>query len=254
MNTIDLNGDMGEGFGNYRMGNDQEIMKYITTANIACGFHASDPCIMSKTVELAKQNGVEVGAHPGFPDLQGFGRRLMKISEYDLRCDTIYQVGALKAFVEAAGSKLHHVKAHGSLSGAMHTDEQLSQVFADAIIEIDPNLLVYFPAPLSQALPRIAKAKGLRVIGEAYVDLEYAPNGTLIIQREKHVLDPDIARQKIRKFITKGTATAINGEDVKLDAESICVHGDTPNAVEIILAIRDELNKAGIAIASIRRA
>ena len=115
------------------------------------------------------------------------------------------------------------------------------------------SCLVYFPAPLSQALPRIAKAKGLRVIGEAYVDLEYAPNGTLVIQREKRALDPDIARKKIRKFIAEGIATAVNGEEIKLDAESICVHGDTPNAVEVILAIRDELKKAGIAIAPIRR-
>lgn len=253
MKEVDLNSDVGEGFGNYTIGNDAEVMKHITTANIACGFHAGDPCIMRKTVEMAKRNRVEIGAHPGFPDLMGFGRRLMRISEEDARCYTIYQVGALKAFVEAAGLVLHHVKPHGSLAGILNTDEKLSNAVVDAIIEVDPGLILYHQAPLSLALPRIARERGLRVVGEVYVDLEYAPDGLLVLQREKHALDPEIARQKIRKFISGGTVTAINGEDIKLDAESICVHGDTPNAIEVIEAIRDELKKAGVAIAPVRR-
>ncbi len=249
MTEIDINSDVGEGFGNYTMGNDEGIMKYLTTANIACGFHAGDPCVMRKTVELAKHHGVAVGAHPGFPDLLGFGRRIMQISDDDAWSYLIYQVGALKAFVEAAGLILHHVKPHGALYSVLTTDEQLSRVIAKAILKIDPDLLVYFPAPLSQAFPRIAREMGLRVIGEVNADTEYAPDGTVVLQREKHALNPEIARKKIRKFIAEGTVTAINGEDIRMDAESICIHGDTPNAIDIVKAVRDEFKRANISIA-----
>jgi len=250
LSKIDLNSDLGEGFGTYAKGNDEEVMKYITTANIACGFHAGDPCIMRKTVELAKRYGVAVGAHPGFPDLMGFGRRVMQISDDDAWSYTIYQVGALKAFAETSGLKLHHVKPHGALYSVLTRDERLSKVICEAITKIDPDLLVYFPAPLSQAFPRIAKEMGLKVIGEVNADTEYTPDGAVVVQRQMHASDPGKVRKRIIKFITEGTVTAINGEDIRMDAQSICAHGDTPNAVEILQAIRDELTKAKIAISA----
>lgn len=253
MTEIDLNSDMGEGFGNYTIGNDEEVMKYITTANVACGFHAGDPSVMRKTVELAKKNGVVVGAHPGFPDLMGFGRRVMRISDDDAWSYTIYQVGALKAFVEATGLTLHHVKPHGALYSVLTTDEQLSRIICKAILELDPDLLVYFPAPLSQAFPRVAREMGLRVIGEINADTDYTPDGAVVVQRAKHVLDPEVARKRIRKFIDQGTVTATNGTDIKMEAESICVHGDTPNAVEILEAIRYELKSANISIVPVKK-
>ncbi len=253
MIEVDLNSDVGEGFGNYTIGNDEEIMKYITTANVACGFHAGDPCVMRKTVELAKRNGVVVGAHPGFPDLMGFGRRVMRISDDDAWSYIIYQVGALKAFVEAAGLTLHHVKPHGALYSVLTTDEQLSRVVAEAILKIDPGLPVYFPAPLSQAFPRIAKEMGLRVVGEVNADTDYTPDGAVVVQRAKHALDPEVARKKVRKFIAEGTVTATNGKDIRMEAESICIHGDTPNAIDVVKAVRDELKKAKVAIAPFKR-
>ena len=253
MTEIDLNSDLGEGFGTYTKGNDEEVMKYITTANIACGFHAGDPCIMRKTVELAKRNGVTVGAHPGFPDLMGFGRRIMQITDDDAWSYTVYQVGALKAFVEASGLTLHHVKPHGALYSVLTRDEHLSKVICEAILEIDPDLLVYFPAPLSQAFPRIAKEMGLRVIGEVNADTDYTPDGAVVVQRKMHAPDVEAVRKRIRKFITEGTVTAINGEDIRMDAESICAHGDTPNAVDVLKAIRDELTKANISITPARK-
>ncbi len=253
MTEIDLNSDMGEGFGNYTIGNDEEVMKYITTANVACGFHAGDPSVMRKTVELAKKNGVVVGAHPGFPDLMGFGRRVMRISDDDAWSYTIYQVGALKAFVEATGLTLHHVKPHGALYSVLTTDEQLSRIICKAILELDPDLLVYFPAPLSQAFPRVAREMGIRVIGEINADTDYTPDGAVVVQRAKHVLDPEVARKRIRKFIDQGTVTATNGTDIKMEAESICVHGDTPNAVEILEAIRYELKSANISIVPVKK-
>lgn len=253
MAEIDLNSDMGEGFGNYTVGNDEKVMKYVTTANVACGFHAGDPRIMMKTVELAKKNGVVVGAHPGFPDLMGFGRRVMRISDEDARSYTIYQVGALKAFVETAGLTLHHVKPHGALYSVLTTDEQLSRVICQAILELDPDLLVYFPAPLSQAFPRVAKEMGLRVIGEINADTDYTPDGAVVVQRKKHISDPEVVRKRIRKFIAEGTVTAINGEDIKMEAKSICVHGDTPNAVDVLKAVREELKSANISIAPARK-
>ncbi len=208
---------------------------------------------MRKTVELAKRNGVAIGAHPGFPDLMGFGRRVMHISDDDARCYTIYQVGALKAFVETAGLELHHVKPHGALYSVLTKDEHLSKVICQAILDIDPDLPVYFPAPLSQAFPRIAKEMGLRVIGEVNADTEYTPDGAVVVQRQMHALDPEIVRTRIRKFITEGTVTAINGEDIRMDAGSISAHGDTPNVVDILKAIRDELKKANVSITPARK-
>ena len=250
---IDINSDLGEGYGNYRAGDDEEVMKYVTTANIACGFHAGDPCIMRKTVELAKRNGVVVGAHPGFPDLMGFGRRKMEISEDDAWCYTIYQVGALKAFVEAAGLELHHVKPHGALYWVLTQDEKLSKVICEAIIKIDPDLPVYWPSPLTEAFPRIATEMGLKAVGELNADTGYTPDGVVAPFREKHAIDLEGVRKRIRQFITEGTVTATNGEVIKKEAQSICAHGDTPNAVDVLKAVRDELKSANISIAPFKK-
>jgi UPF0271 protein len=208
---------------------------------------------MRKTVELAKRNCVVVGAHPGFPDIIGFGRRKMEISEDDAWCYTVYQVGALKAFLEVAGLELHHVKPHGALYWVLTKDEKLSKVICDAIVKIDSKLLVYWPSPLTEAFPRIATEMGLKVIGELNADTGYTPDGVVAPFREKHAIDLQGVRTRIRQFITEGTITAVNGEVIKKEAHSICTHGDTPNAIDVLKAVRDELKHANIAIAPFKK-
>lgn len=252
LSKIDLNSDMGESFGNYKLGNDAEMMKYITTANVACGFHAGDPLIMQETVALAKANNVAVGSHPGLPDLLGFGRRRMSVTPEDLKAYVTYQTGALQAFCQAAGLRLQHVKPHGALYSMLLTDEVLSNAVVDAIMELDPDLYVYYPAPLTHAFPRIARERGLKVVGEFYVDLEYDANYSLVLQRVKVRVDPKRVVEKIVKFMETGTVTTVEGKEIGFEANSVCVHGDGPNAIEVVSTIRSELAKAGVPVVPIR--
>jgi UPF0271 protein len=230
-----INCDMGEAFGLYRMGDDENIMPLITVANVACGFHGSDFNHMRNTVRLAKRHGVKVGAHPSLPDLQGFGRREMKIGREELANCIIYQVGALKGFLEAEGMALNHIKPHGALYGMAARMEETAHAVADAAD--------IFRVPLMGMIntnhEKIYIARGHAFIAEFYTDLEYDDDGSLIITREHAAVDPAEAARRSVRAIKEGKVKSVGGKDVKVRADAICVHSDTPNAVEIAKTVRD---------------
>lgn len=232
-----INCDMGEAFGLYKMGDDEGLMPLIDEANVACGFHASDFNHMRKTVRLAKQHGVKVGAHPSLPDLQGFGRREMKIGREELANCLIYQVGALKGFLEAEGMKLNHIKPHGSLYGMAARMEEVAHAVCDAAD--------VFKVPLFGMVntnhQKIYGSRGHRFIAEFYADLDYNDDGGLIITREHDAKDPVDAAQKCVRAIREGKVRTVGGKDASVGASTICVHSDTPNAVDIARAVRDAI-------------
>lgn len=245
---IDLNADMGESFGMYQMGNDTEFMKYITSANVACGFHAGDSTVMKNTVALAKDYGVQVGAHPGLPDLQGFGRREMKMTPDEVYCDVMYQVGALKAFVEALGMRLHHVKPHGSLYGMAHRSEEVAQSVCRAIRDIDPSL--YFYIMKNGIAGKVAESMGLRAVYELYADLGYDAQGNLVITRVHEAADPQKGAARVVKMVTEGKVQSVEGTEISIQGNSVCCHADTPGAVEMVKAVRKGLEQAGCTLGS----
>lgn len=247
-NKIDINADVGESFGNYKYGNDKGIMQYLTSANVACGFHAGDPQVMRKTVILAKENSVAVGAHPGFPDMLGFGRRMMDVSAEEMKNYLIYQVGALKAFVEAVGMKLHHVGAHGSFAALIIKREDVAKAIVDGIVEIDPELILLGRPGLPHY--EMAKKKGLRVASQIGVDIDYRPDRTAIIQKEKMAVDVREAIERARRIIQDGKIVASDGSEMEFRVDTLLVHSDTPNAVEVCRAVREELKKMGVEITS----
>lgn len=230
-----INCDMGEGFGLYKMGDDEAIMPLITVANVACGFHASDFNHMRRTVRLAKKDGVKVGAHPSLPDLQGFGRREMKIGREELANCIIYQVGALKGFLEAEGMPLNHIKPHGALYGMAARMEEIAHAVCDAADVFKVPLM----GMIGTCHERIYKARGHKFIAEFYTDLDYADDGSLIITREHEAKDPKDAADRSVRAIKEGKVKSVGGKDVAVRADAICVHSDTPNAVAIAVAVRD---------------
>ena len=233
--ALAINCDMGEGFGLYRIGDDAAIMPFITMANVACGFHASDPSVMHKTIRLAKEHGVKVGAHPSLPDLQGFGRREMKIGREELANCIIYQVGALKGFLEAEGMPLNHIKPHGALYGMAARLEETAHAVADAADVFRVPLM----GMINTNHEKIYTARGHAFIAEFYTDLEYRDDGSLIITREHAAVDPAEAASRSVRAIKEGKVKSVGGKDVAVRADAICVHSDTPNAVEIAKAVRD---------------
>jgi UPF0271 protein len=250
--SIDINSDCGESFGNWKMGADEDLLPLITTANVACGYHAGDPATMLRTVRLAEENGVAVGSHPGLPDLMGFGRRRMAITPEEAYAYVHYQTGALRSLLEARGLALHHVKPHGALYLMLYDDDELAAAVAQAIDEACPAPMLYYPAPTAQqALPKAAAKRGIRVIGEVYFDLPYDRTGKLVLERKKKALDLDDLRRRVRDYITTGEVTAITGERVRIPAESICVHGDGPNAVEVVRTVRAVLQECGCAVEAV---
>jgi UPF0271 protein len=228
---------MGEGFGLYKMGDDAAIMPLITVANVACGFHASDYNHMRRTVQLAKKNGVKVGAHPSLPDLQGFGRREMKIGREELANCIIYQVGALKGFLEAEGMPLNHIKPHGALYGMAARMEEIAHAVCDAADVFKVPLM----GMIGTCHERIYEARGHKFIAEFYTDLDYADDGSLIITREHEAKDPKDAADRSVRAIREGKVKSVGGKDVAVRADAICVHSDTPNAVAIAVAVRDAI-------------
>ena len=230
-----INCDMGEGFGLYMMGDDEAIMPLITAANVACGFHASDFNHMRRTVRLAKKDGVKVGAHPSLPDLQGFGRREMKIGREELANCIIYQVGALKGFLEAEGMPLNHIKPHGALYGMAARMEEIAHAVCDAADVFKVPLM----GMINTCHERIYKVRGHKFIAEFYTDLDYADDGSLIITREHEAKDPKDAADRSVRAIKEGKVKSVGGKDVAVKADAICVHSDTPNAVAIAVAVRD---------------
>ncbi len=230
-----INCDMGESFGLYKMGDDEGMMPLITVANVACGFHGSDYNHMRSTVRLAKQHGVKVGAHPSLPDLQGFGRREMKMEREELANCMIYQIGALKGFLEAEGMTLNHIKPHGSLYGMAARLEHVAHAVCDAAD--------IFKVPLFGMInclhEQVYSARGHGFVAEYYADLEYSDDGGLIITREHEAVDPQEAAARSLRAVTEGRAPSVNGKDVEVRADAICVHSDTPNAVEVARAVRE---------------
>ncbi len=241
MKKIDLNCDMGESFGTYTLGMDGEVIKHVTSANIACGFHAGDPRVMHETVKLAKENGVGVGAHPGYPDLMGFGRRNMECTPEEIRDYVIYQVGAMKAFCSALGVPLQHVKPHGSLYNMSVGNEVLIRTIAGAIAGVDRSL-IYLTLGGAQAplVKRIAKEAGIRVAFEAFPDRAYTRDGRLASREMPGAVieDPKLATERALRMAKEGKIIATDGSVLEMEIHTICVHGDNPSAVEHVREIR----------------
>ncbi len=243
---VDLNCDMGEGFGLYKIGLDEAMVRYISSANIACGFHAGDPTWMRRTVRLAEERGVGVGAHPSFPDLVGFGRRDMAVTPDEAKADLIYQIGALQAFTRA--KKLQHVKPHGGMYNRAVNDEALARAICEAVLEVDPDMILV--ALSGSRWVSIAKESGLRVAREVFADRALNADGTLVSRSTlgSVIHDIDEVVERSLKMVTQGRATAITGEEIEVEADSVCLHGDTPGAVQIASALRQELESAGVAV------
>ncbi|MDF1749240.1 MAG: 5-oxoprolinase subunit PxpA [Alphaproteobacteria bacterium] len=233
--SVEINCDMGESFGLYKMGDDEGVMPYISLANVACGFHGSDPNHMRRTVELAKEHGVKVGAHFSLPDLAGFGRREMKIDREEMTNIILYQIGALKAFLDMAGMSLSHLKPHGALYGMAARMEHIAHAVADAADVYKVPVL-----GLANTLhEEIYTARGLDFQAEFFADLDYDDNGGLIITREHHAVDPAFAANRVIDAVSTGKITSINGKPLTVRVETICIHSDTPNAIEIAKAVQN---------------
>jgi len=246
MYRVDLNSDLGESFGNYTIGMDEEILKYVSSANVACGWHAGDAMVMEKTVAAAKAAGVAVGAHPGFPDLMGFGRRNMVVSPKEVKAYVKYQLGALMAFAAAEGIRLQHCKPHGALYNMAGKDMDL------AIAEVDKNIILLGLA--NSKMIDAGKQLGLRVANEVFADRAYQADGSLVPRKLPGAVihDKDEAIARTVRMVTEGKVMAITGEEVEIAAHSICVHGDNPSAVEFVKNIRTQLTARGVEIAPIR--
>jgi len=248
MKRIDLNCDMGESFGAYTLGFDQDAMPHVTSINVACGFHASDPMNMMKTVKLAKQYGVAIGAHPSFPDLVGFGRRVVAASLEEIKADVTYQIGALWGFCLAEGVKMQHVKVHGALYNVAEKDVEVATAIAQAIKAVDPDL--YMLCLANSAMVTGARNAGVKYVEEAFADRAYTAQGNLVSRKiaGSVIHDVDQVAQRVLTMVTKGSVTSIDGVEVPINAQTICVHGDTPGAVAMIKAIREKLDAAGIVV------
>ena len=246
MPSIDLNFDLGESFGAYTIGMDAEILPYVTSANIACGFHAGDPSVMQKSVLLCKKYGVQVGAHPGLPDLQGFGRRRMAIFPAEAEADVMYQIGALKAFCDAAGVPLHHVKPHGALYNMAARDPVLAAAICRAVQAAAPGAVLL--ALSGSEMVKAAQAIGLPVANEVFADRGYRPDGSLVPRGTPGAMieDEDEAIARVIRMVTEGKVTANDGTDIAIQADSVCVHGDGPKALAFVEKIGAALQAAGV--------
>lgn len=246
--TFDINCDMGEGFGNWRMGDDAAAIPLVSTVNLACGFHAGDPSIMMRTVEAARASNVAVGAHTGLPDLLGFGRRVMDVSPQDLHAYVTYQIGALKGFLDAAGLPLNHVKPHGALFYILR-DPVMADAALDAISATAPEAAIYWAGPAGrEPFAERAMRRGMRVFTEAYPDLDYTDDGSLIVEREKRPVDPEVVYRRMVEIIAKKTLTNKAGVVLPMEVQSVCVHSDGPNALEVLKAARRAVGDCGLRV------
>jgi UPF0271 protein len=251
MYRVDLNSDLGESFGRYTLGMDDRIIPLITSANVACGYHASDPVVMEKTIKMAKEAGIRVGAHPGFPDLMGFGRRNMNVTPAEAKAYTLYQLGALDAFCKAQGVTMQHVKPHGAFYNMAAKDYELSRAICEAIASYDKNLIVM--ALCGGQLLRAAKDLGLRAASEVFADRGYEEDGTLVDRRKEGAMitDEDEAIARVIRMVKEGKVTAVTGKDIEIQADSVCVHGDGEKALAFVEKIRQALTQEGIEICSL---
>jgi 5-oxoprolinase (ATP-hydrolysing) subunit A len=244
--TIDLNADLGEGFGVWRLGDDEAMLRLVTSANIACGFHAGDPAGLARTCRAAAARGVRIGAQVGYRDLAGFGRRYIDIAAEDLTADVIYQIGALQALAHSAGSTVSYVKPHGALYNTVVTNEDQARAVAAAVRAVDPALPVLGLA--GSAMFESAADSGLRCVAEAFADRAYRPDGQLVSRRDAGavIADPDAVAQRVASMIGRGEVVAIDGSVIPITVESVCVHGDSPGAVRIAAAVRQQLIGDGV--------
>jgi 5-oxoprolinase (ATP-hydrolysing) subunit A len=242
---VDLNSDMGESYGRWSLGNDAELMEVITSANIACGWHGGDPKVMRETVEMAVSRGVGIGAHVGLPDLLGFGRRRMAVTPDEIYDYAMYQAGALRAFAEATGSRLQHVKPHGAFYVMCAADEALSRALVRAVKDLGDGVVLFGMGDLQQ---KVAEEAGVAYVREGYIDLNYDNHGNLVLERNKGAWDPlEVARRAVR-LATEKTVGTSEGGSLPLDAKTICIHGDAPNSGEIARAVRGALEEANVEI------
>jgi len=244
---VDINCDMGESFGAFCIGEDEAVLPSVTSVNVACGFHGGDPRVIEKTVGSARRLGVAVGAHPGFPDLVGFGRRNLAVSPDEARTDVLYQIGAVYAFTKAAGVPLQHVKPHGQLNNLAVTDRALADAIVAGVIEFDPGLILI---AYGGELTRAAEERDLVVGHEVFADREYSASGTLVPRRESNAVIHDIDRivQRAVGMIKTRQVRAISGETISLYVDTVCVHGDTPGAANIARALRAGLEENGVTV------
>lgn len=248
MKSIDLNCDMGESFGAWKMGDDEAIMPLITSANVAAGFHAGDPATIRETVRLAVAHGVAIGAHPGLPDLAGFGRRAMKVSPREVYDLVLYQAGAVEAFARAAGARLHHVKAHGALYNMAAKDPALADAIAAAVRDLGGDVLLY--ALAGSAMIDAAARHGVRAVAEVFADRSYQPDGTLTPRGEPGALitDEAAAVAQALAMVERGRVRSVTGVEVAVDAGTLCLHGDQPGAVAFARALRAAFASRGVAV------
>ena len=245
LSAIDVNVDMGESFGRWTLGDDASLMPHISSANIACGFHAGDPGAMRRTVASAVEHNLQIGAHVALPDLLGFGRRAMKISSADLTDYCTYQIGALAAFVAAEGGNLAHVKPHGALYAMCAQDAELAEAVARSIAEVDPQLVLL--ALRDDHAAAIAR-HGVRLVTESFVDLDYDPEGNLIIEAVKQPWDPDKVAERAVRVARERKVAKTDGSDLEVDSPTICVHGDAPNALDVARTVKERLEREGVAV------
>ena len=245
LNAIDINVDMGESFGRWRLGDDASLMPYISSANVACGFHAGDPGVMRSTVACAVEHNLQIGAHVALPDLLGFGRRAMKISPEDLTDYCTYQVGALGAFVAAEGGELSHVKPHGALYAMCAQDGELAEAVARSIAEVDPQLVLL--ALRDDHAAAVAR-HGVRLVTESFVDLDYDPDGNLVIEAVKQPWDPEKVAERAIRVARERKVAKTDGSDLEVDSPTICLHGDAPNALDVARTVKEHLDGEGIAV------
>lgn len=249
MTTIDLNSDIGESFGRWELGDDEAMLDLVTSANIACGFHAGDPSTIARTARWSVQRGVRIGAQVAYRDLAGFGRRFLDASRTELTDDVVYQIGGLQALAAAAGGTVTYVKPHGALyNTAVHHEEHANAV-VDAVAAVDPGLAI-LGLPGSRLL-ELAESRGLRVVREAFADRGYTPSATLVSRREAGALlhDANAVAERVLRMVSDGVVEAVDGSSVTIDVDSVCVHGDSPAAVEMARAVRDVLAANGVEVA-----
>jgi 5-oxoprolinase (ATP-hydrolysing) subunit A len=253
MMRVDLNCDFGESFGIYRLGEEKEILQYVTSVNVACGFHAGDPLVMRKTVQMALERKVAIGAHPGFPDLLGFGRRNMAVTPDEAYAYVVYQIGALSAFVKAEGGMLAHVKPHGALYNMAAKDAVLAEAIAKAVYDVDPTLILYGLA--GSELIRAGKKIGLRTANEVFADRTYQKDGSLTPRSDPRALivDEQEAVQQVLTMVREKRVRSLQGNDVPIEAETICIHGDGKKAVLFAKRLYEALQKEGVKVCSMTR-
>jgi len=248
MKSVDLNCDLGESFGAYTIGCDEKVIPLITAANVACGYHAGDAQVMAKTVRLCRQHGTAVGAHPGLPDLLGFGRRAMKLSPEEARNDVLYQVGALAAMARAESLPLHHVKLHGALYNMAAKDHALARSIFEGIRSFDPNLTMLVLS--GSEMQKAAEELGMKTACEVFADRAYMPDGSLVprTMAGSMITDEDEAVRRVIRMVREGVVTAIDGSEVPVRADSVCVHGDGEKALLFTQRLKEALEAEGIAL------